>query len=601
MTAIILNSGIGNRMGELTHDKHKAMVRLRNGETIFARQIRVLKDCGVKNFVVTTGAFEHQLIEQTKRCEFKGLNFTFVNNPVYDKTNYIYSLYLAKEQIKGEVLMLHGDLVFNCNFVRKILTSGVKNLGCVNIELPLPEKDFKAEVRDGRIVKVAIDIFGKDCHAFQPFYKLSENTFSLWMKKIEQYCNDGDVKVYAENALNEIAGDLDIAAFSYKDNYMEEIDTAEDLHRVSEAIRYYDYAEQTIITEGFSTEIILQYLKINGLSKPLFVCGENTGRLGLAQELKGTIADSQIFSGYSPNPKYEEVVQGAKLFADSGCDCIIAIGGGSAIDVSKCIKGYMSTDSKQTFINGEINYSPLKIIVIPTTAGTGSESTTFAVLYFDGEKKSIEHDSLLPDLVGLIPDFLTKLPDYQKKCTVMDAMSQCIESIWAMGATVQSQEYAVTGLKYILNNLDAYIAGDSTKNYGMLNAANLSGKAINISKTTAAHAMSYKLSSLYGISHGHAVILCLPHIMRFMESQQVNSDLQQRFSAICNIFSKSSLAEVATSIESIADKLGLNMPTIKVDADINLFVESVNLQRLGNNPVAINKPQMMELYTNILR
>ncbi len=560
MTAIILNSGMGNRMGNLTNNTHKAMVGLKNGETIFARQIRILKDCGIKDFIITTGAFEQQLIDESKKAEFEGINFTFVNNPIYDKTNYIYSLYLARALIKDDVLLLHGDLVFNGGFIRKILSTPIKDLGCVNRCLPLPEKDFKAQLQGGKIVKVAIDIFDEGCYAFQPLYKLSKETFELWMKRIEQFCDDGNVKVYAENALNEIATGLDIAPFSYEDDYIEEIDTPEDLHRVGSAIRYYDYAEQNIIAEEVNSEYILSYLKKNNLKNPMLVCGENTGRLAMAAELIAALPNITIYSGYSANPRYEEVVQGTQQFIQSGCDCIIALGGGSAIDVAKCIKGHIASSSKDDFFSCNIGYSPLKIVAIPTTAGTGSESTTFAVIYLDGEKKSIEQDCLLPDLVALMPEFLEKLPIYQKKCTAMDAMSQCIESIWARGATEQSQRYAVAGLEYILENIDAYIEGDETKNKGMLTAANLAGRAINISKTTAAHAMSYKISSLYGISHGHAVILCLPEIMRFICRQPADEKLKEKYSVICDVFSKDSLAEVADDVAAIAGRLGLTKP-----------------------------------------
>ncbi len=606
MKAIILNSGMGNRMGELTSSRHKAMVKLKNGETVYERQIRILKECGIKEFIITVGAFKEQLMQVTKRKEFEGLTFAFVENPVYDKTNYIYSMHLAKEYITGDCLLLHGDLVFNKSYAKKVIESPVLNLGSVNTKLKLPDKDFKAHIEDGKIKKVAIDIFHEGCYAFQPFYKLSSDAMKLWMNEIAKFCNDDNTKVYAENALNLKLDKICLEAFSYEHDYVEEIDTLEDLERVSEGIRFFDYKEQLIYEDDFSKNKIFEFLDKNKLTNPLIVCGKNTGKLELSLNLKTHMPNSIVFSDYSSNPKYEEVINGASVFKENSCDCLIAIGGGSAIDVSKSIKAYLSAPSSEDFLSGNIEFSPLKIIAIPTTAGTGSESTKFAVLYVNDEKMSIEHDSLLPDMACLVPELIENLPDYHKKSSMMDALAQCIESIWAKGAKEASKEYATKGLKYIVDNMESYITGDLSKNNIILKAANLSGKAINISKTTAAHAMSYKLSSMFGISHGHAVALCLPYVMKLMgekvesEEDTVKKSLQENVNIICEVFGEKSMYGVADRIIDCTKRLGLYAPEVENIEQVHLLSKSVNTQRLKNNPIDISASEIEQLYGWVL-
>ncbi|MBR1985105.1 MAG: NTP transferase domain-containing protein, partial [Clostridia bacterium] len=121
MKAIIFNSGLGSRMAGLTENNPKCMVELYNGETIFERQIRILSACGIKDFIITTGPFKEQLYEVANK--FENLNFQFVANDDYKNTNYIVSMNNASEYLDDDVLLLHGDLVFNKNLVTKLLSN----------------------------------------------------------------------------------------------------------------------------------------------------------------------------------------------------------------------------------------------------------------------------------------------------------------------------------------------------------------------------------------------------------------------------------------------------------------------------------------------
>ncbi len=244
MKAIIFNSGLGNRMGDFTKNNHKSMARLKDGESIFHRQIRLLSLEGITDFIVTTGPFEDQL--KNEAADFPELNFTFVRNDIYDKTNYIYSMYLAREFMNDDLLFFHGDLVFNRKLIHDVLASEDKNTATVNFKKALPEKDFKGRVKDGKVLEVSIHIFDEDCFAFQPFYKMEKATASLWIDKVVEFIHKGEDKCYAENALNEIFSTLNVRAFSYENYYIDEIDNLDDYARVTAEILPYDQADAEI-------------------------------------------------------------------------------------------------------------------------------------------------------------------------------------------------------------------------------------------------------------------------------------------------------------------------------------------------------------------
>ena len=244
MKAVIFNSGLGNRMGAFTETHHKSMAQLKDGETIFHRQIRLLSAEGITDFIVTTGPFEEQL--KAEAADFPQLNFTFVRNSVYDKTNYIYSMYLAREQMDDDLVILHGDLVFNRKLAHDLIQCQDKDCATVNFTKALPEKDFKGRVEDGKVLEVSIHIFDDNCFAFQPFYKLQKAAASAWIGKVVEFIHKGEDRCYAENALNEIFPALNIRAFDYNGYYVDEIDNVEDWARVKEEILPYDEADAKI-------------------------------------------------------------------------------------------------------------------------------------------------------------------------------------------------------------------------------------------------------------------------------------------------------------------------------------------------------------------
>lgn len=592
MKALIFNSGLGSRMGELTRKKPKCMVTLYNGETIFERQIRILSECGIKEFIVTTGYCKEQVIEVTKK--YPELHFVFVENKEYERTNYIVSMNNAADELDDDMLILHGDLVFNKKLADKVIKSEKESVCLFHEKKSLPEKDFKGRFLGDLLQEVSISIFDDNCYAFQPFYKLSKEVIIIWKNKVAELVKRGDVKVYAENALNQITNQVKIYGLSYSEDYIEEIDNEDDYIRVSEEIQYFDYKEQEI----GATDSYLDYLKRNiKKSQQVFlVCSKR-----MAEEIVNGLKEFQItvFSGYSANPAYEEVEEGVKKFKEKKHDVIVSVGGGSAIDVAKCIKLFSVLKNEHDFLKKKYIYSNMKHIAIPTTAGTGSESTQIAVIYYQGEKISIDHGSILPEMAVLDAHLLTTLPDYQKKSTLLDALCQGIESYWAKRATLESKNYAKRCIELILENYKAYMQGDLEAGKKILLAANYSGKAINISRTTAAHAMSYKLTSMYGIPHGHAVAVCIIPIWKLLhEKSKMMEELRGTLLELAGIFQCKDMEEAIEIVENML--LELELPRIKIDSwNIRELAESVNGERLKNNPVIFSEGELVELYKSI--
>ena len=250
MKALILNSGLGSRMGVLTSEHPKCMTEISPRETILSRQLRLLSEAGVRQVVITTGLFDEVL---RSYCEGLGLplEYTFVLNPDFRTTNYIYSIYCAREFLDDDLLLLHGDLVFDGEVLDRALACETSCMA-VSSTLPLPEKDFKAVLRDGMVRKVGVSFF-EDAVAAQALYRLRRQDWKKWLDGIVSFCESGNTGVYAEEALNALDGAADIAALDVGDLLCAEVDDPRDLEAVSARLRE---LESRTVYMCFSTDLI---------------------------------------------------------------------------------------------------------------------------------------------------------------------------------------------------------------------------------------------------------------------------------------------------------------------------------------------------------
>ena len=250
MKALILNSGLGSRMGVLTSEHPKCMTEISSRETILSRQLRLIAESGIKDVVITTGYYDSVLVNYCNSLDFP-LNFTFVKNPIYNQTNYIYSIYCARDYLNDDIILMHGDLVFEGEVFDRVLASPVSCM-TVSSTLPLPEKDFKAKVLDGKVMAVGVDIFNEAMEA-QALYKLFKEDWIVWLNKIVEFCESDRRKVYAENALNELNGAANIYALDVQNLLCAEIDNPEDLAVVTTKLKM---IESRTVYMCFSTDII---------------------------------------------------------------------------------------------------------------------------------------------------------------------------------------------------------------------------------------------------------------------------------------------------------------------------------------------------------
>lgn len=250
MKALILNSGTGSRMGVLASEHPKCMTEISSRETILSRQLRMLSEVGVTAVVITTGPFEDALIEYCRSLKLP-LELTFVHNPDFRETNYIYSIYLAREHLDDDLLLLHGDLVVEDEVLHRVVESKTSCM-VISSTAPLPEKDFKAVLKNGRITAVGVDFF-EQALAAQPLYYLRRADWRVWLARITDFCESGNVQCYAENALNEITEHCALFPLDVEDLLCEEVDDPDDLAAVSAKLRA---AENRMVYLSFSSDIL---------------------------------------------------------------------------------------------------------------------------------------------------------------------------------------------------------------------------------------------------------------------------------------------------------------------------------------------------------
>lgn len=348
---------------------------------------------------------------------------------------------------------------------------------------------------------------------------------------------------------------------------------------------------------------------LEGSSKVLLVCDSSFPYLNIKADIEAMDVPYVVFSDFTPNPLYDDVCKGVDLFNITKCDTILAVGGGSSMDVAKCIKLYCKMNKETLYLEQEYKDTGIRLIAIPTTAGTGSESTRYAVIYYDGKKQSVTHDSIIPNVAILEPKVLKTLPLYQKKCTMLDTLCQGIESWWSINSTDESKEYSKIAVETIMKWWREYIfenTNESAKH--IMEAANYAGRAICITQTTAPHAFSYKITSLYKLPHGHAVAVGLPEIWQYMIDNMEKCIDNRGQDYLTNVFSDISKA-MGCETPSLAIKVFRQMlkemdmsnpVATNREEELDVLSRSVNPIRLKNNPVELDACSIICLYEIIV-
>lgn len=379
---------------------------------------------------------------------------------------------------------------------------------------------------------------------------------------------------------------------------------------------------QIVLGKKNLKEELKSFFQEHSFQRIFLVAGSSFSKLPIGKELQELFSELGIafyhFSDFRANPRLEEVEEGIQAFSAFRGDSILAVGGGSALDTAKCIKLFTGLSKEKPYPEQEFQENGIPLLVHPTTAGTGSESTPFAVIYQDGEKCSVEHESIYPKYRIEDARSLRSLSLYQKKATLLDALSHAMEAIWSKYSNEDSRAYGQKAISLILMNYKAYLSLENekdAKNLGgavalegpseqvledVAEAANLAGKAIAVTKTTAGHALSYKLGSIYQLPHGLATAMVNRALYPFMCREKSRMTDPENLLFLAKCFSAETEEEGAKRYLEILEDLEI-LPNLSVkEGDLENLVAAVNPERLSNHPIALREEDIGLLYKEIL-
>ena len=379
---------------------------------------------------------------------------------------------------------------------------------------------------------------------------------------------------------------------------------------------------QIVLGKKNLKEELKSFFQEHSFQRIFLVAGSSFSKLPIGKELQELFSELGIafyhFSDFRANPRLEEVEEGIQAFSAFRGDRILAVGGGSALDTAKCIKLFTGLSKEKPYPEQEFQENGIPLLVHPTTAGTGSESTPFAVIYQDGEKCSVEHESIYPKYRIEDSRSLRSLSLYQKKATLLDALSHAMEAIWSKYSNEDSRAYGQKAISLILMNYKAYLSLENekdAKNLGgavalegpseqvledVAEAANLAGKAIAVTKTTAGHALSYKLGSIYQLPHGLATAMVNRALYPFMCREKSRMTDPENLLFLAKCFSAETEEEGAKRYLEILEDLEI-LPNLSVkEGDLENLVAAVNPERLSNHPIALREEDIGLLYKEIL-
>ena len=364
-------------------------------------------------------------------------------------------------------------------------------------------------------------------------------------------------------------------------------------------------ALQKFLTPANDYAQLDEYLSTLNARKIMLVHGKSMTRLAIGAHFDQIFERFNIirFNDFEPNPQYESILRGVEVFNREGCDAIIGVGGGSAIDTAKCIKLFSTMPPDVDRLKQPVFANAVELLAIPTTAGSGSEATPYAIFYRGDTRLATGDADAVPRAVLFDAGTLINLPDYQKKVTLLDALCHSIESFWSVRANELSMNYAREAIRLLVSNKDQYVGGstDLQNCTFIMYAANLAGRAISITGTTAGHAMSYRLTKKFGLAHGHAVARCLVEIWKFM----LEIAIAHKHVQLLNVFNE--LAE-AMGCRTPADAIEMLRRTLsdwKLDAPLEVeplmdeLVSSVSKKQVANGPVSFNDDILRRLYRAI--
>jgi len=350
------------------------------------------------------------------------------------------------------------------------------------------------------------------------------------------------------------------------------------------------------------------------------VTGKKSFRLsGTEDKIKSLLGETRYtqFNAFSTNPDIHEVKQGIDLFKSCNPDIVVGIGGGSVLDMAKTVNVLaIHKGDAELYIVGKkkLEKPGRPLIAIPTTSGTGSEATHFATIYIDKNKYSLgDRELTLPTISIVDPSLTESMPRYLTASTGLDALCQGIESLWAVNSTEESRKYAKEVVKIAVNTIEKAVNNpDKESRLNMAKAAHSSGKAINISKTTACHSISYPITSYFGVAHGHAVALTMPQIIEFnskVSEKDCNDKrgedfVKARVNEIIELLDAEDAIDAKRNFQTLMKKIGVEGKLGRLNIDYNgsrlIIDKGFTPDRMNNNPRVVMKDDLEKIMDEIL-
>ena len=362
-------------------------------------------------------------------------------------------------------------------------------------------------------------------------------------------------------------------------------------------------------------ENLVQELKNLGVERPLVVTDQGLVQCGLIANIEKTLtAGSVSFSAYSdviPDPTDTVVLAALDLAKTNQCDGVIGFGGGSSMDVAKLIAVLLKENQGLDDIYGvdQVTGPRFPLIQIPTTAGTGSEVTSVAIITTGGNtKKGVVSSVLMSDLVLLDPVFTLGLPPHVTAATGIDAMVHAIEAYTSkIRKNPISDMLAKEALRLLSANISCAVKEGSNLDAreNMLLGAMFAGQAFANAPVAAVHALAYPLGGNYHIPHGLSNSLVLPHVLRF-NAEAAASEYREIaeiiFAKKCDDLSDADVIEkLASYFLELAQDLGLQTELKQMnipESDLTkLANEAMDQQRLlVNNPRDVSEADALKIY-----
>jgi len=374
---------------------------------------------------------------------------------------------------------------------------------------------------------------------------------------------------------------------------------------------------QTLIGEGTIARLG-EVLDAMASDSVLLVADQNAYHLSGAVDAVRSVLSRrryEVFSDFQENPSLEDIDAGIDRLKRADYEVVLAVGGGSAIDVAKVIAACSVEEaSPRDIITGKagVAHTGPPTIAIPTTAGTGAHTTHFSAVFVDGEKYSLAHETLRPDVAIVDPELTYSMPPLLTAATGLDALCQAMESMWAVGSTDSSRRFAREAIPLAAAHLETAVLSPTPEaRDAMCRASHLAGEAINISKTTAAHAMAYTFTTDYHVAHGIAAALTLAAVLEY-NSRTGDSDcidprgtehVRNVVAEVVALLGCRSPEDAGVRLTGLLEAVGcptrLSEVGVTTSEQRRAIASGVNTERLGNNPRRMTFESVDELLASI--